>query len=335
VTPSRSDFEVICAFNAGVARYKDTVILLLRVAERPVPPDEQTCLVPIYDANTDQLTLKAFDKRDPAYNFSDPRAIKGPSGWYLTSISYLRIARSHDGIHFDIDETSALFPANSYEIYGLEDSRITLINDRYYINYTAVSRFGTATALASTEDFVSFHRHGIIFPPDNKDVTIFSESIQGKYYALHRPSTSGLGRPEIWIAESPDLICWGNHRRIMGLRDDMWDNERIGGSAVPFRIEQGWLEIYHGADMNHRYCLGAVLLDANEPWKVLARSQQPILQPETPYEREGFFGNVVFSCGALYEDGMVKIYYGVADTSMAYAEIPLESILQGLHPFSS
>jgi len=335
VIPSRPDFEVICAFNAGVTRCEDTVILLLRVAERPISPDDRSCLVPIYDVDTNQVAIKTFDTRDPAYDFSDPRGIKGPTGWYLTSLSHLRIARSHDGIHFDIDKTPALFPANSYEIYGLEDSRISLINGRYYINYTAVSRFGTATALASTADFASFQRHGIIFPPDNKDVTIFPEPIQGTYYALHRPSTSGLGRPEIWMAESPDLICWGNHRRIMGLRDDMWDNERIGGSAVPFRVEQGWLEIYHGADMNHRYCLGAVLLDTNEPWKVLARSQQPILEPETPYEREGFFGNVVFSCGALYEGGMVKIYYGVADTSMAYAEISLESILQGLQKIPS
>ncbi len=110
----------------------------------------------------------------------------------------------------------------------------------------------------------------------------------------------------------------------------MWDNERIGGSAVPFRIEQGWLEIYHGADTKRRYCLGAVLLDAEKPWKVIARSQQPLLEPETDYEREGFFGNVVFSCGALYEDGLVKIYYGASDTSTAYAEISINEILSTL-----
>jgi predicted GH43/DUF377 family glycosyl hydrolase len=89
------------------------------------------------------------------------------------------------------------------------------------------------------------------------------------------------------------------------------------------------------SDEAERSVLGAVLLDADEPWKVLARSRRPILEPETPYEREGFFGNVVFSCGALYEDGMVKIYYGVADTSMAYAEISVESILQGFQKVSS
>ncbi|MCP4399183.1 MAG: glycosidase [bacterium] len=330
VKASRPDFEVICAFNAGVAHFENTVILLLRIAERPIPPDEHSCTVSLYDVGTGELVLKKFDTRDPDYDFSDPRGIHGPSGSYLTSLSHLRVARSSDGIHFDIEETPALFPKNIYEIYGIEDPRISCIAGQYYINYTAVSCFGTATALASTRDFVSFQRHGVILAPDNKDVTIFPEKIRGKYYALHRPSTSALGRPEIWIAESPDLICWGNHRHVMGLRDTAWDSARIGASAVPFRTEQGWLEIYHGADKNHRYCLGAVLLSEDEPWNVIARSRQAILEPEVDYELEGFFGNVVFSCGVLYEDGLVKIYYGASDTSTAYAEISIDDILHGL-----
>ena len=330
VTPSRPDFEVICAFNTGVARYNEEILLLLRVAERPVSSDDQICIVPIYDVNTKQFVLKEFDKHDPAYNFSDPRGVIGASATYLTSISYLRLARSRDGIHFAIEEQPALFPATVYETYGIEDPRITRIEDTYYINYSAVSPHGVVTSLASTKDFVSFKRHGVIFPPDNKDVTIFPERIQGRYYALHRPSTSALAKPEIWIADSSDLLYWGNHRHLMGLRRNSWDSGRIGGSAVPFRIDQGWLEVYHGADENKRYCLGAVLLDKDEPWKVIARSQQPILEPEADYELKGFFGNVVFSCGALYEGDMVKIYYGASDTSTAYAEIPLDDILNGL-----
>jgi predicted GH43/DUF377 family glycosyl hydrolase len=185
-------------------------------------------------------------------------------------------------------------------------------------------------SLASTRDFRSFRRLGAIFPPDNKDVAIFPEKIGGRYYALHRPSSSGFGRPEIWLAESPDLLCWGNHRHLMGLREIAWDDRRIGGGAVPFRVTEGWLEIYHGADHLNRYCLGAVLLNADEPWKIIARGERPILEPEAPYEASGFFGGVVFTCGALAEDDLVKIYYGAADTSIAYAEIPLEDILKGL-----
>ena len=161
-------------------------------------------------------------------------------------------------------------------------------------------------------------------------MVIFPTKIGGRYYALHRPSSSGFGRPEIWIAESPDLLCWGNHRHLMGLREVSWDDGRIGGGAVPFRVKEGWLEIYHGADRLNRYCLGAVLLKADEPWTIIARGEQPILEPEAAYEASGFFGGVVFSCGVLCEEDKVKIYYGAADTSIAYAEIPLEDVLKSL-----
>jgi predicted GH43/DUF377 family glycosyl hydrolase len=248
----------------------------------------------------------------------------------LTAMSHLRAARSRDGVHFSIDEQPTLFPEMDYEAFGIEDPRITRIGDVYYVNYVGVSSLGIVTALARTSNFRNFERLGIIFAPDNKDAAIFPEKIGDKYYALHRPSISGFGRPEIWIAESPDLICWGNHRRLAGLRESGWEGGRIGGSAVPFRVEGGWLEIYHGADKNARYCLGALLLDANEPWKVLGRSRKPILEPSADYERQGFFGNVVFSCGALCEDGLVKIYYGASDTFTATAQIELSEVLEGL-----
>jgi predicted GH43/DUF377 family glycosyl hydrolase len=114
------------------------------------------------------------------------------------------------------------------------------------------------------------------------------------------------------------------------LREGFWDNGRIGGGAVPIKTDKGWLELYHAADKNHRYCMGAVLLDLNDPTKVIARTDKPILEPEASYEVDGFFGNVVFSCGALVEGDVVKIYYGVADTSMACAELRLKEIMDEL-----
>jgi len=161
-------------------------------------------------------------------------------------------------------------------------------------------------------------------------VVLFPESIDGQYYALHRPSSPFSQKNEIWLAQSPDLLCWGNHRYVMGLGKAAWDQAKIGPGAVPFKTEQGWLEIYHGVDTHERYCLGAVLLDAQAPWRVLARSRHPILAPEESYERDGFFGNVVFTCGLLFEDDMLKTYYGAADTSMCYVEIPLDDVLKSL-----
>ncbi|UCD50830.1 MAG: glycoside hydrolase family 130 protein [Phycisphaerales bacterium] len=235
-----------------------------------------------------------------------------------------------DGVHFDIDDRPALTAADGYEAFGIEDPRITGIDDTYYINYVAVAASGVTTCLASTRDFKSFRRHGVIFHPENKDVVILPQRIGGQYYALHRPHSPLFRKNDIWIAESPDLLCWGRHRHLMGLRDGSWDETRIGAGAVPFRIDEGWLEIYHGADRNSRYCLGAVLFDGEKPWEILARSKRPIFEPQAEYERAGFFGHVVFSCGLLFEDDMLKIYYGAADTVTCYAELPLSDVRAAL-----
>jgi len=331
VKPSRKDFEVIGVFNAGVARFEDDVILLLRVAERPISAHPDIVLAGVYDVAQGDIVLKEFSKNDPENDFTDPRLIIRPAETYLTSISHLRLARSADGINFDIEDTPAIGPANDIESFGVEDPRITLIEGTYYVTYVAVSPLGVITCLASTKDFKSFQWHGIIFCPENKDVVLFPERIGGKYYALHRPVSPLFKRQDIWIAESPDLICWGNHRFLCAPVTDGWDQIRVGSSAAPFKIEQGWLEIYHGVDRDNRYCLGAVLLDADRPWKVIARAEKPTFEPQADYETRGFYGNVIFTCGLLYEEGKLKIYYGAADTAICFAEMPVNDVLESLN----
>ncbi|MHC4571546.1 MAG: glycoside hydrolase family 130 protein [Planctomycetota bacterium] len=331
VKPWGQDYEVIGVSNAGVTRFKDEVILLLRVAERPISIHPDIVLTGIYDVSQGGIILKEFSKENPENDFSDPRLIVKPAETYLTSISHLRLARSIDGINFEIEDTPAISPANDYEAFGIEDPRISLVNGTYYISYVAVSPLGVTTCLASTKDFSSYKRHGVIFCPENKDVLLFPEKVDGKYYALHRPVSPLFKKQEMWIAESSDLNYWGNHRCVMGPRNGFWDEAKIGASAVPFKIDEGWLEIYHGADQNNRYCLGAVLLDAIQPWMVSARAEKPIFEPQADYECEGFFGNVVFSCGLLYEDDKLKIYYGAADTTICYAELPLQEVIEGLN----
>jgi beta-1,2-mannobiose phosphorylase / 1,2-beta-oligomannan phosphorylase len=335
VKPHRPDFEVIGAFNAGVAKFNDEIIMLLRVAERPISDDPNIVKSPIYNSETNELEILEFSLNDPTYDFSDPRVIRkdgDTTGFdYLTSLAYLRIARSKDGgHHFTIDDHPFVYPSNELETFGIEDPRITKIEDTYYIYFSAVSPVGVGESMVSTKDFITTEHHGMIFAPENKDVLIFPEKINGKYYAIHRPVPKSVGEPEMWIAESTNLLHWGNHKHLLGLRPGMWDSARMGGGAVPFKTEQGWLELYHGATTDHRYCMGAVLLDLEDPTKVIARSNQPIVEPEADYEVEGFFGNVVFSCGAVVEGDVVKMFYGVADTSMACAELSLKEILDSL-----
>lgn len=335
VRPHKDGFEVIGAFNAAVTKYKNEVIMLLRVAERPVCNNPDIVKAPLYNINTKDLDILELDKNDERYDFSDPRVIKDNikkdgSFKYLTSFSYLRIARSKDGKHFTVDEEPFIYPSNELQAFGLEDPRITLIEDTYYIYFSVASPVGVGEAMVKTKNFKDIEQCGMIFAPENKDVVIFPEKINGKYYALHRPVPKSTGNPEIWIAESDNLLYWGNHKHMLGLRDEKWDSGRIGGGAVPIKTEIGWLEIYHGAAKDDRYCLGAVLLDSNDPSKIIARSDNPILEPQADYEVSGFFGNVVFSCGALTDGDRVKIYYGVSDTSMACAELSIKEILDSL-----
>jgi predicted GH43/DUF377 family glycosyl hydrolase len=328
--PSRADYEVICAFNAGVARYGDEIILLLRVAERPINTDPSTYLAPVYDPITRELISVPFGTNDPAVDLSDSRLIITPRGTWLTSISHLRVARSSDRVTFVVEQQPALFPANQYESFGIEDCRITQIDAIYYVSYTAVSPLGVTTFLARTRDFHCFERLGNIFHPDNKDVAIFPERIGGKYYALHRPATAFGKRADMWIAESPDLLCWGNHRHLLSARAGYWDDLKLGASCVPFRADLGWIELYHGVGKDNLYSVGAVLLDLEQPWRVLKRSRRPVLSPEAAYENAGFWGRVIFPCGCLYERGTVTLYYGAADRCTCMAELSLDDILETL-----
>lgn len=337
VKPFHDGFEVIGAFNAGVTTFQDETIMLLRVAERPISADRNIVKAPIINPETSLLEILDFQLDDPKYDFSDARVIRrvGQAQFeYLTSLSYLRIARSKDGRHFTIDDKPFVYPSDKLESFGIEDPRITKIDGTYYIYFTAVSPYGAGESMVSTKDFVSIEHHGMIFAPENKDVAIFPEKINGKYYALHRPVPKSIGFPEVWMAESENLIHWGNHHYLFGLREGKWDNGRIGGGAVPIKTDEGWLILYHGASKEDRYCMGAVLLDLEDPTQIIGRSEEPILAPEADYEVEGFFGNVVFSCGAVVEGNVIKMYYGVADTSMACAELQVDEVLSAISMYS-
>lgn len=332
VKPLHDGFEVIGAFNAGVAKYKDETLLLLRVAERPISHDENIILAPVYYPREERLEILSFDKRDSKYNFEDPRLIRLNSELdrfeYLTSLSYIRIARSKDGVNFTIDDKAFLYPFNDYQIYGVEDARCTQMGDTYYITFSSVSEKGVCDSLVATKDFDSYEFLGNVFVAENKDVVLFPEKVNGKYYALHRPSLKSIGNYDIWLASSPDLESWGYHKHLLGIRPNHWDSGRVGAGLPPIKTDEGWLVIYHGATENHKYCMGAALLDLDDPSIVLSRSIKPILEPEAEYEKHGFFGEVVFGCGGIVEGDKLTMYYGVSDTSMAVCELSISEILK-------
>ena len=327
--PGIEGMEIVCLLNPGVFQFDGKIWLLLRVAERPKQMDGKISF-PYYNKKG-EIEILSFDKDDPFLDASDPRMIKYKDKNYLTTLSYLRLVCSDDGIHFyEPDGYSPIFGNSELETFGIEDCRIATMTDGFALSFTEVSEYGVGIGLMKTNNWKNFNRKGMIFPPHNKDCAIFDEKINGKYYALHRPSSPELGGNYMWLAESPDLIHWGNHRCIATTRPGMWDSGRIGAGASPIRTESGWLEIYHGVDNSQRYCLGALLLDIDDPSKVLARSKDPIMEPNQPYEQTGFFGNVIFTNGQYIKGDDIYMYYGASDEVICGARFSIAEILSTL-----
>ncbi|MNW88121.1 Beta-1,4-mannooligosaccharide phosphorylase [compost metagenome] len=324
---STADLQVICLLNPGVFSWKGKIYLLVRVAEN-VAPQLGKIFVPMR-STTDLLEIMELKVDDPDLINTDPRVITYRGLDYLTTISHLRLFSSDDGINFE-PELVALHGKGYAERFGIEDCRVSKIDDTFYLSYTAVSDNGVAVGLRTTKDWHNFENHGLIFPPHNKDVALFEEKINGKFYALHRPTSKNIGGNYIWLAESHDGIHWGNHQCIVKTRATYWDSARVGAGAAPIKTELGWLEIYHGANQEHRYCLGAVLLAFDNPAKVLARTREPIMQPQESYELSGFFGSVVFTNGHVVNGDELTIYYGASDEFICGAKFSIKEVLTQL-----
>ncbi|HOY05489.1 MAG TPA: glycoside hydrolase family 130 protein [Saprospiraceae bacterium] len=330
IRPSQPGLVVECVLNPGVFRFEGKTWLLLRVAERPVQKEGMVSFPILREDGT--MEILEFETSDPDVNLSDARMVGYKNKTYLSTISHLRLVCSDDGMNFyePADFPTKILGQGALETFGIEDSRVSLIEGIYHLTYTQVSENGVGVGLMRTRDWRHFTRDGMIIPPHNKDCALFEEKIGNKYFCLHRPSGISLGGNFIWLASSPDLLHWGNHRCIVRTRERWWDSARVGAGAAPIKTKEGWLEIYHGADADHRYSLGAVLLDLNDPSKVLARSHDPIFEPVAAYEQTGFFGNVVFTNGHLVDGDTITMYYGASDEVICGASLSIQNILSEL-----
>ena len=252
-----------------------------------------------------------------------------------TGRSIIGLARSVDGFKFVPDPEPFLTPTTEgrfaeYEAFGVEDPRVTKVDDDYLITYSAYSSSGVRVALAKTRDFVDIERVSLITQADYRNVVIFPEKFNGLYARLDRPH-SEISPWSIWITFSPDLVYWGESQLVMKPQPYHWDEMKIGPGAPPIKTDRGWLSIYHGVFKTMDgsvYRLGVALHDLNDPAKVIGVCDSWILQPEDPWEITGYVHNVVFSCAAVPEpDGTVKIYWGGADTVMCVGEAKISDLV--------
>ncbi|XAM00247.1 hypothetical protein OT109_02435 [Phycisphaeraceae bacterium D3-23] len=319
--PSDPRMRVVGVFNPGVVEVGGRTAILARVVEQPVEERAGYFPSPRYDAGALHIDWLACDECETG----DPRTLvsKTTGRVRLRFVSHLRLFwAEHSGPGYAASAVEALriLPEGPHETYGIEDPRITRIGDTYHFTYVGVSPLGVCTMLISTQDFVAFERRGVILPPDNKDVLLFPEKVGGRYAMLHRPMPSmKFAPPRVWFAESDEFTHWGGHRPVEGVSLGGAFRDRVGGSTPPIRTDRGWLVLVHGSDKQPGdggagvYSAGAVLLDRDEPWRVVARTAGPFMRPEHDFERRGFVDNVVFPTAAIVHNGRLDVYYGAAD----------------------
>lgn len=257
------------------------------------------------------------------------------------------LAYSQDGIHWKVNKKPFLTVEDmkNPEVTKVYDPRLTVIDDQCYLCFAVDTKHGLRGGIGITRDFQSVEVLSLTVP-DNRNMVLFPEKIGGRYVRLERPfpvySRGGIDRFDIWMSYSYDMKYWGDSRLLMGVEDVSFANDKIGPGAPPIKTEKGWLTLFHTVDIDRtrgkngweacwqkRYCAGIMLLDLEDPSKIIGMSQEPLLAPETTYEvEEGFRTNVIFPGGMILEDdGTVKIYYGASDTVECLATARVEDLL--------
>ncbi len=289
--------------------------------------------------------LQAGDMPFPCKAVCNPAAclVDGETLLLLRAIdhedhSHLVAARSHDGISgWRVQDPPLLSPGHGgawYETLGCEDPRITYLLDRgdYVIAYVGSSEQGAGICLATTTDFQSVSRLGLVIHPYNKDAALFPRKVGGRYLLLHRPTAGPL--ENVWMSGSEDLRHWGSP--VCVLQEDQqpgWDSGKVGTGPTPIETSEGWLLIFHGVQLEETgwlYRVGLALLDLEDPSRIVAKAPQWVFGPTQSYEMRGEKPGIVFPTGAVVQSGILRLYYGAADTSVAVASARLEDLLQVL-----
>ena len=280
------------------------------------------------------------------YNVFNPAVVYHNGLWHMWYraqgvdwISRIGYAVSADGRRWNRLRQPVLEPLDATDSRGVEDPRVIWLDGRFIMTYTAYGRQFSGTGepthsgggilpmVAVSANGITWERVGpLVGGEDNKDHVLFPRRVNGRYAALHRRW------PNVWLAYSDDLHTWheADMARIYGPRPeapDAWDSKSVGSNGVPIETEQGWLLINHGYNEDHIYKFGVVLLDLEDPTRVLARPKTAVFWPEELWELRGDVPNVVFSCANPVVDGVVHVYYGGGDHVIGLAACPLEALL--------
>ncbi len=270
---------------------------------------------------------------------------------------YMGLAMSEDGFSFKrVFDKPIYNPTQQFEAGCVEDPRIVKMGDYFYVTYACravpytlfvngnkpkypdnaprtLKENLTRTGLLRSKDLINFETLGPITGEDvdDRDVIIFPEKINGKYVMIHRPAEwigpeYGTDKPSIWMAFSDDMIHWKDETLLAKPEFD-WQSKKVGGSTPPIKTKQGWLLMYHGVDDKRIYRQGVMMLDLNDPKKIIARPPQFVLEPTEEFEIQGVEHDVVFAVGNVVIDNDYYVYYGGADKVICVATVKLDDLI--------
>lgn len=257
------------------------------------------------------------------------------------------LAFSEDGIHWTAQKEPFLTKESlgDPDVTRIYDPRLTVIDGRIHLCFAVDTRHGVRGGIAVTEDLKTIQVLSLTVP-DNRNMVLFPEKVNGRYVRLERPfpvySRGGIDRFDTWISFSPDLRYWGDSSLLLPVEAVPFANDKTGPAAPPIKTEAGWLAMFHAVERDASrgkfgwenqwqkcYCAGIMLLDLNDPSKIIGLSKEPLIAPETVWEvEEGFRTNVIFPGGmVLEESGEVKIYYGASDTCECLATADVQDLI--------
>ena len=366
IKPSSKDFKIIGVLNPAAVRMKNgKIFMYVRVIEKLIKTeDSKYCYSPrLIGTNNFKVKIEKFNKKKIKAN-SDLDFIFNDGTKRMTFLSHFRkIILDKTGFQvLEIDEKPSFYGIKSSGEFGVEDPRITKIKDKYVMTYVTLSENeNISTSLAISKDLKNWERKGIIFGEQDKDVVIFPEKINGRYVAFDRPEgTFHFSLPHIWIAYSPDLICWGNLGSINLYKRGDKQYTRNGAGPPPIKTKDGWLLLYHSVEKRKIskqekkkfgmalklfklertdiettdfYSVGAALFKLNDPSKLIARSKELIIHPEKEYEASQFENKrVVFPTGMVLDKNKkdILIYSGSGDFITTVKKVSLEEICKSL-----
>ncbi len=312
MTPADLPYPSSLVFNAGVIKYRGEYVMFFR-----------------NDYGTDRAAYENENRRFAGTSVGVARSKNGIDGWRFDPVPLMD---SND-------------PGKDPELRRFYDPRVIEIEGRLYLCLAMDTRHGIRGAIAALSEDLRSYKILSASVPENRNMVLFPEKIGGEFVRLERPMpvySRGRDRFDIWLSRSPDLVYWGRSELVLGVEDVPWANDKIGPTASPVKTERGWLTLFHAVDRDDargkngwetkwtkRYTAGLMLLDLNDPAKVLSVYKEPLIAPDLPAETdEGFRQNVIFPCGMLLEEsGEVKIYYGASDTCVCLATADVNDLL--------